>query len=446
MIFLWKSRLQAVVFGAWAGIALAQNQVLSEALEYIAKGDFIGASVALEKILKTQPGNADALNLMGIVAAEKGELDAAKSWFEKTLKANPKLAEAETNLGRLYQKSGQTESALKSFSRAAQIKPGDPEALLNAAIILADQKKYDQAIQAIQKVPESSRTQPHWETLAKMQFAAGNLAESERAYEKVLALDPESVETLRTLSGLAMKRGDTKAAWNHIYKARQLAPNSAQILYEFGYISLADNHVRDAVISFRRAIMMDDRRPEYYGGLIDALMRTTDYPMAGEVVEKYLRLRPEDPWGYYVKGWLIFLAGNIDDAVPLLQKASEMDPKQADPLHLLGRAAYDKGENGRAAEYFQQALKNKPDHADSWLRLGMVHMREGKNELAEKELRHAVELDPKTSLTHLQLSMLLARMGRMEEATKEAELHKKLKAEESMRIEDAGMTSSGRKN
>jgi len=39
-------------------------------------------------------------------------------------------------------------------------------------------------------------------------------------------------------------------------------------------------------------------------------MRTTDYPMAAEVVEKYLRLRPEDPWGYYIKGWLIFLQAN----------------------------------------------------------------------------------------------------------------------------------------
>ena len=139
---------------------------------------------------------------------------------------------------------------MKSFDRAARIAPGDPEALLNAAILLADQKRYEEAIGVLKQIPEKRRIQPHWETLGKMQLAAGNPAEAERAYEKVLALDPESVETLRTLSGMAMKRGDTRTAWNYISKARQLAPNSGQILYEFGYISLADNHIRDAVISF----------------------------------------------------------------------------------------------------------------------------------------------------------------------------------------------------
>jgi len=443
MISRWKSLLQVTLSLTWAGILLAQSPDLPRAVDLVAKGDYVAAADLLDRILKSQPANSDALNLRGIVAAEQGQLDAAKSWFEKALKVNPKLAEAHTNLGRLYQRQGQPDLALSSFNRAAQVAPGDPEALLNAAILLADQKRYGEAIQALTRVPQKLRTQPHWETLGRMQLAAGNPGEAERAYEKVLALDPESVETLRTLSGLAMKRGDTKTAWNHIAKARQLAPNSGQILYEFGYISLADNHVRDAVNSFRRAIMMDDKRPEYYGGLIDSLMRTTDYPMASEVVEKYLRLRPEDPWGYYIKGWLLFLAGKLDEAVPFLESAAEMDPRQADPVYLLGRVAYDRGDNSRAQQYFQQALQNKPDHAETWLRLGMLHTREGKYESAEKELRRAAELDPRDSLTHLQLSMLLTRMGRIEEAKQEAELHKKLKAEESQRIEEAAVTSSG---
>ncbi len=443
MIFFCTTLLQATVLYALAGVVQAQSPDLPRAFDLVAKGEFDAAGEVLEKYLKLHPGNADALNLMGIVAAEQGKPDAAKSWFEKALKANPKLAEAYTNLGRLYLKQGQLDVALDFFNRAAKAAPGDPEALLNAAILLADQKRYEEAIQALKKIPEKSRTQPHWETLGKMQLAAGNPVEAEHSYEKVLALDPESVETLRTLSGLAMKRGDTRAAWDYISKARQLAPNSGQILYEYGYIGLADRHVRDAVLSFRRAIMMDDKRPEYYGGLIDALMRTTDYPMAAEAVEKYIQMRPEDPWGYYVKGWLIFLAGKLDESVPFLARAAEMDPKQADPLHLLGRVAYDKGDNSRAEQYFQQAIQNKPDHAEAWLRLGMVHMREQKYELAEKELRRSAELDPRASTTHLQLSMLLARIGKMEEATKEAELHKKLKAEESQRIEDAAVTSSG---
>jgi len=90
----------------------------------------------------------------------------------------------------------------------------------------------------LKQVPEKRRSQPHWETLGKMQLAAGNPAEAERAYEKVLALDQESVETLRTLSGLAMN-GETPELRGITFQRRGSCANSGQILYEFGYISLA---------------------------------------------------------------------------------------------------------------------------------------------------------------------------------------------------------------
>jgi len=60
-----------------------------------------------------------------------------------------------------------------------------------------------------------------------------------------------------------------------------------------------------------------------------------------------------------------------------------------------------------------------------------------------KNSGRAAELDPRDSLTHLQLSIAAGANGRIEEATREAELHKKLKAEESQRIEDAALTSPG---
>jgi Tfp pilus assembly protein PilF len=437
MISLREIVLQAALLIGFAAALPVQKSDLPYAAELVARRDFAAAEALLDGILKANPAEADALNLKGVIAGERGESEAARGWFEKALKANPKLAAAHTNLGHLHRKLGQNTLALDAYRQAARLAPGDPEALLNAAIILADGKHFDDAGQTILKIPEKLRTPHHWEVLGSFQLSAGHPEEAEKTYRKVLDMDPESVETLRVLSGLALKRGDNKEAWHFMALARQLAPHAPQILYEFGYICLANNYVMDAAAAFRRAILMDDSRPEYYAGLIDALMRTTDYPMAAPHVEKYIQLRPEDPWGHFTKGQLLYLAGKLDEAIPYLQKSAEMNPTQVDPPHMLGRVAYDKGDMDAAERYFLRALENKPDHAPSWLRLGMLHLRKQEYEKAEKELRRSAELDPNEALSHLQLSQLLARTGRTDEAARETEVHKKLKAAEQQRRSEA---------
>jgi tetratricopeptide (TPR) repeat protein len=436
MISRWKLLLQAAFLAGWAGLALSQSSDLRNAAELVMKRDFGAAEVLIEKILKTQPTSAEALNLKGLITAEKGDLEAAKFFFDKALKENPKLAGAYVNLGYLYQRQGQPQLALKSFQSAAELIPGDAEALLNAAVILADGKQYQEAAQALSKVPEKNRTTRHWEVLGRVHVTLGDYAEAEREFGKVLEKEPESVETLRSLSGLALRRDDVKAAWDYIARARRSAPNSAQILYEFGQISMAANYVREAILAFRRALMMDDTKPEYYSGIVLALLMTFDYPQAMEYIEKYIQMRPDDGWGYYIKGRLLFFTGKPDEAVPNLVRALGMGPNQVNPLHYLGRIASDLGDNDSAMEYFRRALESSPDHAPTHLRLGIVYLRLRDYDAAERELRRAAELEPTDPTVHLQLGILLSNTGRPEDAAKEAELYRKMKIEEDKRKTD----------
>jgi tetratricopeptide (TPR) repeat protein len=436
MISRWKSPLQAALLVVSVGLVSAQSTDLRRATDLVMKRDFAAAEPLIEKILKAQPTSAEALNLKGLVAAERGDLETARACFDNALKANPKLAGAHVNLGYLYQRQGQPELALMSFQRAAESLPGDPEALLNAAIILADQRRYGEAAQALSRVPEKNRTARHWEALGRVHVTQGDYVQAEQDFGKVLEKEPESVETLRTLSGLALRRGNTQEAWDYIARARRLAPNSAQILYEFGQVSMAANYVREAILAFRRALMMDDSKPEYYSGIVQALLMTFDYPQATDYIDKYIQMKPDDGWGYYTKGRLLYFSGNPDEALPNLERALQMGPNRVNPLHYLGRIASDRGDYDAAIDYFRRALESSPDDGQTHLRLGIVYLRRGEFEAAEKELRRAAEFDPNDSTVHLQLGIVLRNTGRPEEAAKEAELSKKLKAEEEKRQTD----------
>ena len=69
--------LQAGLLAGWAGFVSGQNPDLQRAAELVMKRDFAAAETLLQRILKAQPKSAQALNLSGLVAAERGDLEAA---------------------------------------------------------------------------------------------------------------------------------------------------------------------------------------------------------------------------------------------------------------------------------------------------------------------------------------------------------------------------------
>lgn len=56
------------------------------------------AKKIFEKVAASDPGNADALNNLGVIELQKGNVDAARSYFIRALTASPDCSEAKTNL------------------------------------------------------------------------------------------------------------------------------------------------------------------------------------------------------------------------------------------------------------------------------------------------------------------------------------------------------------
>jgi tetratricopeptide (TPR) repeat protein len=104
-----------------------------------------------QKVLATDPNDADALFHLGAAWSQKGRLPEAISLYEKALAINPNLAEAHVNLGMIYSKSGRRAEALSEYQAALKIDSGSAEAHNDAGVVLFNLGQTDQAIAQFQE-------------------------------------------------------------------------------------------------------------------------------------------------------------------------------------------------------------------------------------------------------------------------------------------------------
>jgi tetratricopeptide (TPR) repeat protein len=73
--------------------------------------DYRGAIAILNDVIKANPNNADALNLMGFCLRKTGQADLALQYYNKALALMPKHLGANEYLGELYVELGQMDKA-----------------------------------------------------------------------------------------------------------------------------------------------------------------------------------------------------------------------------------------------------------------------------------------------------------------------------------------------
>lgn len=90
-------------------------------------------------------------------------------------------------------------------------------------------------------------------------------------------------------------------------------------------------------------------------------------------------------------------AGRIDQAEALYRRVLSVEPRQPDALHLLGMAAFARGDHAAARDLVMQAIAAKPDEAVFHANLGIVLEALRSWPEAEAAYRRAIELNPQNA-------------------------------------------------
>jgi tetratricopeptide (TPR) repeat protein len=114
-------------------------------------GRYADAQLHAEQALAIDPAHADALHLIGLLCIRSGQYDHAVEWIGRAIRQDPK-PDYLSNLGTALKQGGRLDEALQVFDKAVQLKPDDPQAWIRLANTLGALGRKAEALLAYQHV------------------------------------------------------------------------------------------------------------------------------------------------------------------------------------------------------------------------------------------------------------------------------------------------------
>lgn len=189
--------------------APAANRLFAEAVALHQRGDLEAAEVRYRQVLGLQPGHADALHHLGLIAYSAGLLDEAAGHIGESLRRKPANAAAHANLALVHHARGDYEGALAECDTALRLQRQFPEAHYNRGNALRELGRLDDAIASYER---ALRLRPDFvgplvnraRTLRDLGRFDAALAGNARA----LALAPDLAEAHLNQAMIHLLRGD----------------------------------------------------------------------------------------------------------------------------------------------------------------------------------------------------------------------------------------------
>ena len=347
----------------WPQAAILKAQILSESSKES------GISY-LERFLKANPDAVEArLTYARLLVAQKSYLPAREE-FRKADVGNTTDPEIPYSIALISQQIEDFPEAEKQFQRTLAMKPRDPNPVLfNLGIVAEARKDFNGAIAYVGQVVDSE-----YFVSAKLKIA-GLLAKREgidsgrkflQEAREAQGADDDALNTrIQLLQAEAQLLREAKAfkeAFNLLSGAIEKNPDSADILYDRAMLAekLDKNDVLEA--DLRRVIALKPDYAHAYNALGYTLAdRNIKLPEAYELIQKALKLSPDDAFIQDSLGWVQFRMGKNADALATLKKAykTRRDPEIA--AHL-GQVLWASGARDEAQELWRTALTESPEN------------------------------------------------------------------------------------
>ena len=236
------------------------HPLLQNAIAMHQGGNLPGAESVYRQILTAEPNNAEALQLLGLIAHQLGRNDDAVELIEKSHKLARPQAFSLNNLGQAYLGLARPRDAKRCLAKALSLKPDYAEAHNNLGVALEEM---------------------------------GQRKEAEQAYRRATNLQPAYAGAHYNLANVLVDRGAAVEAEQHYVKALAADPDNADAHYHFGNLLFNLGRPAEAEQGYRRALALRPDFTEAEFGLANLLHSLARQAEARQCYARVLALRPE---------------------------------------------------------------------------------------------------------------------------------------------------------
>ena len=261
------------------------QQAFQAALGHYQAGRVHQAVALFQQILDAEPGHADALHFLGIIALQSGDKDAAAELIGKAIRVKPDSL-MHYNLGLALRAQGKLDEAAASYRQALALKPGYAEAYFNLGNVLQKQGKLDEAIASFRKTlalkPDGVDAHNNLGSALQEQ---GKLEDAATCFRRAIALKPGFANAHNNLGIALQKQGKLEDAAARYRRAIALKPDYADAHKNLGSVFQDQGLLDKAMECYRKANGLDPKN-ESVAHLISALEDKTTERAPSQYVEK----------------------------------------------------------------------------------------------------------------------------------------------------------------
>jgi len=190
-----------------------ETPALQAALEAHKGGRLPEAAAAYRAILEKDPRNGDALNFLGMLTCQSGDLQGAIPLLRQSVEALPGNPHAWVNLANVLLLNGDTAEARVALTKATELAPDMATAWYNLGVCLGRCQLPDEAAAALHKSLQLQPGHiPAYESLAILLYRLGNYTEAAQVYSEWLVHDPENATARHMLAATSGVGAPPRAA------------------------------------------------------------------------------------------------------------------------------------------------------------------------------------------------------------------------------------------
>ncbi|HEX3727481.1 MAG TPA: tetratricopeptide repeat protein [Pirellulales bacterium] len=340
--------------------------LLRTAVELHRGGQLDSARGLYEQILASNPRQADALNLLGLLEGQSGDWPRASELVRQAIAIDDTQAPFFANLAAACRAQGQLAEAEAQYRRALELLPDEPELLHNLATLIHHCGRVDEAIAlytaVLRRNPEY--VEAHFD-LGRAWHESGGLDQSEVSYRRCLELKNNHLGALNNLATLLLNRGDWPQALATWQRGLEIAPQAAELHYNLGNGFRAQGSLPRAIACYRQAIAL---RADYFEAESNLGNALRDLGLPGEALywlERAVLHNANFAPARGNLGAVLQDLGRLDDARRHFERAIALDLGEPKYQVNLGSVLKDQGFPAAAVACCDHVLRQHPGLADA---------------------------------------------------------------------------------
>lgn len=176
------------------------TSLLNKAMLFFQAGDLRNAVIMYKQVLRKEPENDNAFNLLGVVYSLLGNHGSGISMISRAISINPNNSSYYNNLAKVYRENENLNEAILAYQQALKLDKDNIYAHNGLGSAFDDQSKFHEAITCYKKALEINKD--YVESLNNMGITLHKLDAFEDAikfFERALGLSPDNINSIVNL-------------------------------------------------------------------------------------------------------------------------------------------------------------------------------------------------------------------------------------------------------